>query len=68
VSERDELEARIVDLELRFMRQEKLAEELNDVLVEHERTIDRLVAELRTLRQQVGALGEPMKDEPPPHY
>jgi SlyX protein len=68
VAERNELEARIVDLELRFMRQEKLSDELNQVIVEQQRAIDRLVAELRALRQQVTSLSEPVKDERPPHY
>jgi SlyX protein len=58
-----------VDLELRFMRQEKLTEELNDVIVEQQRAIDRLAQELQTLRDQVlaGVEAGP-KDERPPHY
>ncbi|MGO9709852.1 MAG: SlyX family protein [Polyangiaceae bacterium] len=64
-----ELQKRIVDLELRFMRQEKLTEELNDVIVEQQRALDRLTLELRTLREQVlsGTEAAP-KDERPPHY
>jgi SlyX protein len=68
VSEPNELEARVVDLELRFMRQERMAEELNDVVVEQQKTIDRLAAELRALRQQIAATSEAIKDEKPPHY
>jgi SlyX protein len=69
VSDRVELEQRIVDLELRFMRQEKLAHELSDVIALQQRTIDRLILELRTLREQILAGGEAMaKDERPPHY
>ena len=69
MNERKELEKRIVDLELRFMRQEKLTEELNGVIIDQQRTIDRLAAELRTLREQMltGAEALP-KDERPPHY
>jgi len=69
VNERNELEKRIVDLELRFMRQEKLTEELNGVIIDQQRAIDRLVLELRTLREQVlsGVEAAP-KDERPPHY
>ena len=68
-SERAELERRIVDLELRFMQQEKLGEELSQVIADQQRTIDRLAAELRTLREQMltGAEALP-KDERPPHY
>jgi SlyX protein len=69
VSERDELENRIVDLELRFMRQEKLASELNDVIIEQQRAIDRLELEVRALREQLLAGADaPPKDERPPHY
>jgi SlyX protein len=69
VSERVDLEERIVDLELRFMRQEKLAHELSDVIAVQQRTIDRLIVELRTLREQILAGSEEMqKDERPPHY
>ena len=69
MNERNELEKRIVDLELRFMRQEKLTEELNGVIIDQQRAIDRLVLELRTLREQVlsGVEAAP-KDERPPHY
>jgi SlyX protein len=64
-----DLEERIVDLELRFMRQEKLAHELSDVIALQQRTIDRLVVELRTLREQILAGSEAApKDERPPHY
>jgi SlyX protein len=69
VSDHVDLEGRIVDLELRFMRQEKLAHELSDVIALQQRTIDRLILELRTLREQILAGGEAMpKDERPPHY
>ncbi len=69
MSNEAELEARIVDLELRFMRTEKLLEELNDVVVDQRREIDRLVAEVKTLREQVIAgSGEEAKNERPPHY
>lgn len=64
-----ELEARIVDLELRFMRTEKLLEELNDVVVDQRREIDRLVTELKSLREQVlTGNNDAAKNEPPPHY
>lgn len=64
-----ELEARIVNLELRFMRTEKLLDELNDVVVDQQREIDRLVTELRSLREQVlTGNNDAVKNEPPPHY
>ena len=63
------VDARIVDLELRFMQQEKLLDELNGVVIAQQRELDRLSAEVKTLREQVLAGPEgPPKDERPPHY
>jgi len=59
------LEPRVVDLELRYMKLEKLLHDLSDVLVEQERTIARLVAEVAALRER---LPEEQSNEPPPHY
>jgi SlyX protein len=64
----EELERRIVDLELRFMRQEKLVDDLNDVVVEQRREIDRLLAEVKALREQILAGAEAVGNERPPHY
>jgi uncharacterized coiled-coil protein SlyX len=69
VSNETELEARIVDLELRFMRTEKLLEEVNDVVVEQRREIETLASEVKALREQLLAgAGEEAKNERPPHY
>jgi SlyX protein len=62
------VEQRIVDLELRFMREEKLLAELNDVVVQQQRAIDRLTAEVKALREQLLAGTDAPKDERPPHY
>jgi SlyX protein len=72
--ERDEesgaaLQRRIVNLELRFMQQERLIEELNQVVVEQQRALERMAIAMRTLQEQVRAGAEAMpKDERPPHY
>jgi SlyX protein len=64
----EELEKRIIDLELRFMRQERLVDDLNDVIVEQRREIDRLLAEVKALREQILAGVEAVTNERPPHY
>jgi len=64
----EELEKRIVDLELRFMRQEKLVDDLNEVIVGQRREIDRLLAEVKSLREQVLADADAIANERPPHY
>ena len=51
------------------MQQERLVDELNGVVVEQQREIDRLVSDVKTLREQLLAGGDgPAKDEKPPHY
>ncbi len=62
------LDARMVDLEMRFMRQEKMLQDLSDVLVAHQRLIDRLEADLVALRERAPDENEPIGNEPPPHY
>lgn len=69
MDDRAEIEKRLVDLELRFMQQEKLAWEQNSVIVAQQREIDRLAVEIRALREQIFADPDAtMKDERPPHY
>jgi SlyX protein len=63
-----ELGRRIVDLELRFMRQEKLLDDLNDVVVEHRRAFERVFAEVKALREQLLAGAAEVGNERPPHY
>ena len=64
------LEARLVDLEIRYTHQERLIQELNDVLVDQSRALERLAAEVVSLRARPESLGdgEEPGDEPPPHY
>ncbi len=64
----DSLEPRLVDLELRFMKLERYAQELSDVVASHQARIDALVLELKTLRERA-AQGEPAAgNDRPPHY
>lgn len=64
-----ELEKRIVDLELRYMRAERMLQDLSDVLIDQQKTIDRLTAEVASLRERVpDEAGGPVPNERPPHY
>jgi uncharacterized coiled-coil protein SlyX len=60
-----ELEHRVVDLELRFMKLERDAQALSDIVVAQQRVIDALVLEIKSrgLAPEDGA-----PNEPPPHY
>jgi SlyX protein len=64
-----EHEPRLVDLELRFMKLERFAHELSDVVAAQGRTIDMLTAETKRLRAQLSddEGGQPL-NEKPPHY
>ncbi len=63
-----DLEARVVDLELRFMKVERFAEELSAVVAARGKTIDALVAEGKELRARLLASEDAIGDEKPPHY
>jgi len=66
-----ELDSRVVDLELRFMKLERFAQELSDVVAEQRRQIDALTLETKRLRERLseegGEEGAP-SNERPPHY
>ena len=65
-----ELEARVMELELRYTEQQALMEELSEVIAGQQKTIDLLTVELRLLKKKLE--GEPgVTDsgavERPPH-
>jgi SlyX protein len=58
---------RLVDLEHRYMRSEKMLDDLSDVIAAQQKTIDRLEFELTSMRERfAGVANGP--NEPPPHY
>jgi SlyX protein len=63
------MEERIVELEIRYTHQQRMLEELSEVVLEQGRALERLGRELETLRGRVeaGSEEEPA-NEPPPHY
>jgi SlyX protein len=63
------MEERIVELEIRFTHQQRMLEELSEVLHEQSRAIAKLNADLAALRAQKDAGPEEQPgNEPPPHY
>ncbi len=71
----EDIERRLVDLEVKAAFAEDLVEQLNDVVVRQQAQIDALVRELGRLRDQSAADGsEPLGrlghagDGRPPHY
>ncbi len=63
------MDPRIVELEIRYTHQQRLLEELSDVVAEQSRALESLTKEIAALRLRVAALGEDApNNEPPPHY
>jgi SlyX protein len=67
-------DARLVSLEERLTFQQRLIDELNSVVLQQRRELDRLTQEfvrlqaaMQTLRD-AAALGENLPHEKPPHY
>ncbi|RMG92918.1 MAG: SlyX family protein [Zetaproteobacteria bacterium] len=69
-----DLEQRLTELEMRFTYQERLIEELNEVLTHQARELERLVHRLERLEtclescMQGSTTPLPSEEPPPPHY
>ena len=68
----EQLEARIMELEVKASYTDDLLEQLNMTIYRQQQQIDVLINEVRQLRQQVPEGGQSMprnlRDELPPHY
>ena len=62
------MEDRLIALEVRYTHLERQLEELNHVVFEQQKLVDRLVKELAVLRATAGGVKAGAGDEPPPHY
>lgn len=66
------MESRLNELEVKLSFAEDLLEELNRTIYHQQQQIDRLLAEVRELREQLAtaapAEGRSLRDEIPPHY
>jgi SlyX protein len=61
------VEQRIQELEIRYMHQQRMLEDLSEVVIEQGRAIERLAAELSELRSERPG-DATTQDEAPPHY
>ena len=69
----DDIELRLIALESRFCHQERMAEEMSDVVARQARTIDGLTAQVRVLQERLAEIlagwpRSPQDESPPPHY
>ena len=67
------MEERIVDLEMRFMHQQSTIQELNEVVIAQQKSIDELKEEVDRLKRQMrvetgSIIRDPSEETPPPHY
>jgi len=66
-------EQRLIDLEIRLTHQEATLQTLNQVVAEHQRTIDQLRKQVEGLQRQLheaapSNVAAPWEEMPPPHY
>ena len=66
------MEERVTELETKVAYQDELLEQLNQVIIEQQATIDKMQKDFSKLNDTVKNFGDPRiaeKDEdPPPHY
>ena len=72
MSEDRRMEARLSELEIKISFAEDVIDELNRTVYKQQQQIDRLLAQVETLRDQVQAAApaeqRSLRDELPPHY
>lgn len=61
------MESRIIEIEIKIANQENLLEELNSVIYEQQKTIDRLERALKEL-EKANSLEIGPQNVKPPHY
>lgn len=62
------MEDRLTTLEIRYTHLERQVEELNRLLFDQQRVIDRLTREIANLRASATGVESGSQNEPPPHY
>lgn len=66
-----DIERRLLDLEVKASFADDLLEQLNQIIARQQQQIDRLLREVADLRQQTpegAAPSRSLRDELPPHY
>ena len=67
------MDSRLNELEIQLMHQQRLVDELNELVYQQQQTIDGLVAEIGQIKEQLqmvlpSLVKEPGEELPPPHY
>ncbi len=64
----DDINKRIVDLEIRYTHQEEMVSQLNEIVTSQARAIEKLSADLEKLKLASNASDTLFGSEKPPHY
>jgi len=67
------MEQRLTDMEMLIMHQGHIIDQLNEVVTAQQHSIDRLIGELKTIKEYLRGMNAsdnrlPSEEEPPPHY
>ena len=66
------MEERLQEVEIKLMDLELIVEQLNQVIIKHESTIEHLKLQMDVYKQQLenatSLLAPPSEETPPPHY
>ena len=67
------MEQRLTDMEMLIMHQGHVIDQLNEVVTVQQTSIDRLLAELKSIKEHLQGMNAsdnrlPSEEEPPPHY
>jgi len=64
----NEIEKKIIDLEIKFTHQDDLIDQLNKIVTKHEFTIDKLFKDINDLKLALSSGQGELTNEKPPHY
>jgi SlyX protein len=64
----EDMEDRLTTLEIRYTHLEHQVEELNQLIFDQQKVIDRLAHEIANLRAGAAGVESGPSNEPPPHY
>lgn len=62
------MESRLMDLEVRYTHLERQVADLSEVVFAQQRTIDNLLRQLSSTKEELAQLSAPVTSEKPPHY
>lgn len=64
----EDLESRIIDLEIKFTHQEDLIDHLNKIVTAQQFTIDGLLKQVKEIKAESVNSNSDIPNEKPPHY